>query len=54
MLALRLAWRNAWRHPRRTGILITAVAIGIAGTIVVGNCSFPIAVLAGVLDTPTA
>jgi ABC-type lipoprotein release transport system permease subunit len=32
MLAVRMAWRNAWRHPRRTGILIVAVATGIAGT----------------------
>jgi len=42
-----------WNNPRfnrwRKGL-----AMGIAGAIVVGNCSFPIAVLAGVLDTPTA
>lgn len=33
MLVLRLAWRNAWRSPRRTGIVVTAVAVGIAGTL---------------------
>ncbi len=27
----RLAWRNLLRHPRRTGIVITAVAVGLSG-----------------------
>ncbi len=39
-LVLRLAWRNAWRHPRRTGILITAVAVGIAGTLLTMAVNF--------------
>ena len=40
MLVLRLAWRNAWRHARRTGILITAVAVGIAGTLLTMAVNF--------------
>jgi putative ABC transport system permease protein len=33
MLVPRLAWRNAWRQRRRTAIVVSAVAVGIAGTL---------------------
>jgi ABC-type lipoprotein release transport system permease subunit len=33
VLVLRLAWRNVWRTPRRTGVVVTAVAVGIAGVV---------------------
>ena len=33
MLSLRLAWRNVWRNPRRTGVVVCAVAVGIAGVL---------------------
>jgi putative ABC transport system permease protein len=29
MMLMRLAWRNVWRHPGRSGIIIAAVAIGL-------------------------
>jgi ABC-type lipoprotein release transport system permease subunit len=39
-MVLRLAWRNAWRNSRRTGIVVTAVAIGIAGTLLTMAINF--------------
>ena len=41
---LRLAWRNVFRNPRRTGIVITAVAVGIGGTL----CS--VAIFSGMMQ----
>jgi ABC-type lipoprotein release transport system permease subunit len=29
IMLLRLAWRNVWRHPGRSGIIVAAVAIGL-------------------------
>ena len=26
MITLRLAWRNLWRHPRRTWLTVSAIA----------------------------
>ena len=28
-MLLKLAWRNVWRHPGRSGIIVAAVAIGL-------------------------
>ena len=39
----RLAWRNAWRHKRRTGIVVTAVAVGIAGCLLTMALNFGMA-----------
>lgn len=44
MIVLRLAWRNLWRNPRRTLVILTAVAVGVFGMIFIG------ALMAGVGD----
>ena len=44
MMVLRLAWRNLWRNPRRTLVILTAVAVGVFGMIFIG------ALMAGVGD----
>ena len=30
-IILKIAWRNIWRNPRRTWVLITSIAVGIIG-----------------------
>jgi ABC-type lipoprotein release transport system permease subunit len=30
----RIAWRNVWRNGRRTSVVVAAIAVGLAGTVV--------------------
>ncbi len=41
---LQLAWRNIWRNPKRTGVILTAVIIGVWSMIFLGG------VMAGMYD----
>ncbi|MBE9545004.1 MAG: ABC transporter permease [Proteobacteria bacterium] len=41
---LQLAWRNIWRNPRRTAVILTAVIIGIWSMILLGSLMRGIAV----------
>jgi ABC-type lipoprotein release transport system permease subunit len=36
---LRLAWRNLWRNPRRTGVILMAIFIGVWSMIFLGAIS---------------
>ncbi len=33
-MLVRMAWRNIWRNPRRTAVVMTAISIGIAGSVI--------------------
>ncbi|MCB2188162.1 MAG: ABC transporter permease [Deltaproteobacteria bacterium] len=35
-MLLRLAWRNIWRNPRRTGVILTAVVVGVWTMVLLG------------------
>lgn len=41
---VQLAWRNIWRNPRRTAIILTAIVIGVASMILLA------ALMRGMMD----
>lgn len=36
-LLMQLSWRNIWRHRRRNGILLSAIAIAVAGVVLMNS-----------------
>ncbi|MEO1933501.1 MAG: ABC transporter permease [Myxococcales bacterium] len=49
MMTLRMAWRNVWRNPRRTAVVLSAISIGIGGCIVA--MAINLGMMAGMVDT---
>jgi ABC-type lipoprotein release transport system permease subunit len=43
-MLLRMAWRNVWRNPRRTAVVVIAVTVGIAGVLFCVAVNFGMAV----------
>ena len=44
-----MAWRNVWRNPRRSAVVMTAVAVGIAGALIA--MSFNYGMIVQMVDT---
>jgi ABC-type lipoprotein release transport system permease subunit len=44
-----MAWRNLWRNPRRTAVVLAAISVGIAGCVV--SMAINLGMVAGMVDT---
>jgi ABC-type lipoprotein release transport system permease subunit len=44
-----MAWRNLWRNPRRTAVVLTAISVGIAGCVLA--MAINLGMVAGMVDT---
>ena len=48
-MLLRMSWRNLWRNPRRTFVVLAAISVGIAGSIV--SMSINYGMIASMVET---
>ncbi len=48
-MLIRMAWRNIWRNPRRTAVVLSAISIGIAGCIMA--MAINLGMMSGMVDT---
>ena len=48
-MLVRMAWRNIWRNPRRTAVVMTAISIGIVGSVV--TMAINLGMVSGMVDT---
>jgi ABC-type lipoprotein release transport system permease subunit len=44
-----MAWRNLWRNPRRTAVVLSAISVGIAGCVLA--MAFNLGMVAGMVDS---
>lgn len=51
-MVFRLAWRNVWRNPRRTFVVVTAVAVGLGGCLLAMAVNY--GMIAQMVDTAIA
>lgn len=48
-MLLRMAWRNLWRNPRRTAVVLSAISVGIAGCVLA--MAINLGMVAGMVDS---
>lgn len=48
-MLLQMAWRNLWRNPRRTVVVLTSISVGIAGCVL--SMAINLGMVAGMVET---